>query len=270
MTMDLLQAVILAVIQGVTEWLPVSSSGHLAVTYFAMGIEPPLMFNLAVHLGTLAAVIMLFRKDLVLIMAALPCMLKHLFRGRVPPADDPMARMGLFLVVGTIPAALGGYFLKSYAEDSFSSPMTLSVFFILTGIFLFSLRGMRPRGEVSMKRSVFVGIFQIASIFPGISRSGMTIGGGLHCGIRREEAARFSFLLSIPLIGGAALYEALSAPMSATLIWVEIVVGAVVAFVVGALTIKTLMGIVKRGQMHYFAPYCLALGVGLMLWSMFQ
>ncbi|MCK4718883.1 MAG: undecaprenyl-diphosphate phosphatase [Thermoplasmata archaeon] len=268
MSLTISQAFLLAVIQGLTEWLPVSSSGHLALAEMTMGVNVPLIFNLAVHLGTLGAVIWMLWEDVTKVLRAVPRLLSNILCGRSPPVPDIYARMAMYLLAATIPAAVAGYLLKGWAEEAFLSPLAFSAAFIFTGIFLLSTRGLRYKGGLNSKRGMVVGLAQIITIFPGISRSGITIGAGLHAGLSREEAARFSFLLSIPLIVGAVVFEAFSSPAGSALL-PQLAVGIVVSFLVGAASIRFLMRLVKKGEMYLFAPYCLALGIGIMFWSIF-
>lgn len=266
MAFSLLEAVFLAIVQGMTEWIPVSSSGHLAIAEMALGIQPPLIFNLAVHLGTLAAVILVFAEDVKSILKATPRMFSFLFRGRLPDRQDADARMALYLFLATLPAAIFGFLAKGLAEELFFSPTALSGFFILTGFVLLSTRRMKPRHLESVHSSMVVGIAQIIAIFPGVSRSGITISAGLHSGLQRDEAAHFSFLLSIPLIIGSTVFQALSVSTPSGL-YPHLALGMLVAFVVGFFSIRFLKRIVHEGKLHDFAPYCLLVGVGLIIWG---
>jgi len=287
MSLSMFQAFVLAIVQGLTEWLPVSSSGHLAISYMVLGVEPPLMFNLMVHVGTLGAVTWMFRRELKRILCAVPRMLQSIVFMSLPSAKDREARMAFYLAAATVPAAVAGFVLKGHAESAFSSIPMLSAAFIFTGIVLLSTRGLGARrsehrntrgnmdalgsgSTLTPGRGMVVGLAQILTIFPGVSRSGLTISAGLHSGIARMEAARFSFLLSIPLILGSALFEAYTTH-TATLspdILPQMILGAIVSLIVGLMSLRLLIGIIARGRFYLFAPYCISIGSGLLIWSM--
>ncbi|MCD6461361.1 MAG: undecaprenyl-diphosphate phosphatase [Thermoplasmata archaeon] len=260
-------AVVLAVIQGITEWLPISSSGHLAIAYRMLSLRPSLLFTLVLHTGTLLAVVITYKKDLLDILRAVPRALRSLARGRLPPGEEGDARMAVLLVLGTIPGALVGLLLKGNAEESYSQPFFLGIFFIATGVFLlFSMPGVFRRmanRTVDAPSSLGIGIAQAAAVFPGISRSGWTITTGILSGIRPEEAARFSLLLSVPMMAGAMLYEAATTPLS-SVPPLSLIIGFLISFAVGYASIQLLLKTVRRGGLHLFAPYCMALG--LLVW----
>ncbi len=280
MTLSILEAVFLAVVQGLTEWLPVSSSGHLALSYMLIGEEPPLLFTLTLHLGTLVAVVVALWDDVLGVLRGLPVALKRLFTFQPPPTpeENMEARMAYMVTVGIIPGAIGGFLLKHLAEKSFTQPSTLGAFFIFTGLVLASThfvdkktsagagkgRGENIKQTVSLMDALAMGMAQVLAVFPGVSRSGITISAGLHMHMSRENAARLSFLLSIPLIAGATVYETVTSPPGNGEI-TTLVVGGLVASIVGYGSIKLLFRIVRRGALKYFAPYCLAIGT-VLLW----
>ncbi len=259
--MSLLQAIVLGALQGATEFLPVSSSGHLVLVPWILGWPSgDIVFGAAVHLGTLLAVLVYFREDLWRMVAA---WVDTLRRRRIA---DPYGRLAWLVVVGTVPAALAGYFLEGWFERMFSTPLLVAILLLGTGAILALSERRRPREpkgahEGSWTDAVLVGLAQAAAIAPGISRSGSTMAAGMLRGIRREEAARFSFLLSLPIIAGAGLLEvvkALSKGQGAGLVLGA--VGGVVAAITGFVAIRSLLRYLRTGSLQPFAYYCWAFG----------
>ena len=204
--MNFFYAIFLGLLQGVTEFLPISSSAHLALVEFFLGIEEAgLTFDVALHLGTLLGVIIYFRRDFYMILSALvnPRMLGEEARSQ--------RLLGLYICLGTIPAVIAGYFLKDAAETIFRSPFLIAASLAGGGLLLLVadkagklLRGMKTIGFVDV---AFIGLFQAFAFMPGVSRSGITMTAGLMRGLNRMSAARFSFLLSVPVIFGAGVYN---------------------------------------------------------------
>jgi len=248
-----LEAALLGVIQGLTEFLPVSSSGHLALGQAILGIETgDVTFEIIVHFGTLLAVVTALRARIMVLM-----------RGCL--ARDPAAwRMVGLLLLGTLPAAVFGIALKDTLEEAFASPAAVSGFLILTGVILFSTRfASGERKDVTLADAIVIGCAQAFAIFPGISRSGSTIGMGLWRGLDSREAGTFSFLLSIPIILGAtilAVDDLVAHPPSADALW-TLIIGAVMAYVSGVFAIRWLMGILAGGKLERFAYYCWVVGI---------
>jgi undecaprenyl-diphosphatase len=248
-----LEAALLGVIQGLTEFLPVSSSGHLALGQALLGIETgDVTFEIIVHFGTLLAVVTALRARIMI-----------LIRGCL--ARDPVAwRMVGFLVLGTIPAAVAGIGLKDTLEEAFANPAAVSGFLIVTGLVLWSTRFTSgKRTDVTLADAVLIGCAQALAIFPGISRSGSTIGMGMWRGLDSREVATFSFLLSIPIILGAtilAVDDLIAHPPGEDALW-TLVIGAVMAYASGVFAIRWLMGLLAGGKLARFAYYCWVVGI---------
>lgn len=237
------QAVILGIIQGLTEFLPVSSSGHLVIFQSLLGLkEPMILFDVFLHVGTLFAVFVAFWDDI-------RYLLTHLLSKEV----------GLF-IVATIPGALMGYFLEDYFTFLFSSVIAVACALILTGILLFisdRFKGKRSVRQIGVKEALLIGVFQGLAITPGLSRSGSTIFGALLCQMQRKDAARFSFILSIPIILGAAVKSVLNIAEigNVSLEWTYFL-GAAIAAVFGYLAIKIFLKLLAKANLRIFSYYC--------------
>ena len=260
--MTVLQAIFLGVVQGLTEFLPVSSSGHLVFFQSVFGLaEPQLAFDVMLHLGTLLAVIVYFRTDVARILLGTWAWV----RGR--RGGESEAKLLLWIVVASIPTGLMGVLLKDWFESLFSMPKTVGLMLLVTGLLLwltrFAGRKQKTRGEMGVLDALVIGIAQGVAIIPGISRSGSTISAGLFCGLNRELAGKFSFLLSIPAILGATFLEFREID-AASGIGVTLF-GMAVSFFVGLVALKLLMNIVKKGKLSYFSYYCWAVGVLMVL-----
>jgi len=247
-------------IQGLTEFLPVSSSGHLVIVPAMLGWEePPLGLTVMLHMGTLAALLIYFRTDII-----------GLVLGALGKGEDPAAarRIIRFLIIGTIPAVVAGLALGGFFEDSFQRPYESSIELVITGLLLI---GMERYGERARRqplddgRAGFIGAAQALAILPGISRSGATIGAGLLAGLSREEATRFSFLLSIPAIAGAGLLDVAKGDLVVT---GASLAGTLVSGVSGYLAIHYLMRFVRTHSLAVFAWYLFAIGPisALVIW----
>ncbi len=260
--MDVLQALLLGIVQGITEWLPVSSSGHLVIAQEFLGLDAGenLVFDLAVHVGTLLAVCVFFRKELgrIVLAFARP--------GRCDGDVVALRRLGLIILLGTIPVAVVGFLLSEDTEDIFTLPLVGAALLVNAAVlFLAERAGSRARREVPRaKDAVVMGLLQAAAIVPGISRSGSTISGGMFSGLQKEAAATFAFLLSVPALAGAFAYG------FATLDRYEVdavslVLGAAAAFATGLVSIGYLLKAVRGGRLWMFSAYCAAMGTLVLL-----
>lgn len=237
--------------------MPVSSSGHLVISEHLLGVDAPgVTFEIWLHLGTLLAVLIYFCRRLL-------GMLRSLFDSPVTTTTCENRQLFLAIIIGTIPAAVIGFLLKDAIEAAFSSPRFAAAMLVVTGLILLTSRLTRGRKEgVTAGRGFVVGIAQALAILPGISRSGSTITCGMLLGVDPALAAEFSFLLSIPAIGGAFILDLLSSsPVSSTGAAGAYLIGTLTAGLVGYLSIHYLLKIVRKGRFHLFGLYCLVAGV---------
>ena len=258
--MTILQALILGIIQGLTEFIPVSSTAHLLIGGRLLGLPSSgLMFSflVLVQLGTLLSLIVLFWSDLLGLVRA--------FFAR--PFSTPQNRLAWNLLIATLPAALLGFLLRDAVESLFKQPLLEAAVRLLAAALLLSLAewlGQRIRNLDSMSRldALIIGLFQVLSVFPGASRSGTTISGGMLRGFDRPAAARFAFLLSVPIMLGAGGYQAVEAVREAGLVaWLPaIVVGFAAAAAVGWLAVRWLLRYLNKHSLYAFAVYCAAAG----------
>lgn len=270
--MSLLQSLILGLVQGLTEFLPVSSSGHLVLAGHLLKVPSgDLSFELAVHLATTAAVVLAFRRRLWKMAKAVLAARIRMRGGRLTTSDDNL-RLFLLLALATVPAALVGYFLEEAVERAFSSPAAASIGLLATGGILFGTRWARGRREprpMDWRRALVVGLAQAAAILPGVSRSGSTIAAGIYSGVKQEKAAEFSFLLSIPIILGAGAFKFKDLAASGQPAeFLPLAAGGLAAAVSGFLAIKWLLAIIKRNRLDYFSYYCWLVGAAGLAWSL--
>ncbi len=264
--MSIFQSILLGIVQGLTEFLPISSSAHLVLVPFWLNWQLPaeesFIFNVLVQMGTLAAVIIYFWKDLISIISAA---IKGLLAGK--PFEDPSSRLGWWIVLGTIPAAIFGILIKDQVEAAFASPLLTGMFLLVTAVLLILAEWIGKRQktlqEMTWLDALVIGVFQAVSVFPGISRSGATITGGMFRKFTRPEAARYSFLLSIPIMlgaGGYATKDLLGLPSLGTFL-PTVLVGLLVAGVVGYLSIRWLLRYLTNHSFYGFAIYCILVGL---------
>ena len=270
---QIIQAIILGIVQGLTEFLPVSSSAHLVFFPYILGTKSSVAFDTVLHLGTLVAVVSFFWKDILSMIKALVSSILDIFRGTFKEGvkEDVYKRLVWLLVVGTIPAGVMGILFKNEFEALFTSVLAVGFFLLITGVLLWTAehykRGNKEVKEVSFKNALAIGIFQGFAIAPGISRSGATISAGLFSGLNRELAARYSFLLSIPAILGAALVQVkdiTTIDMTLT----ALIAGFLAAVIFGYLAIKLLLKIIKDWSLLIFAYYCWIVGIASIIIAM--
>lgn len=244
--MTALQAVLLGFVQGLTEFIPVSSSGHLVLVPALFGwSRPSVAVDVLLHGGTLVAAVLYFRRDIYEILTS-------------------DRKTGLWLVVATVPAAAAGVILQGFFESFFDKPAAAAGFLVLTGVLLVAAdalgRDRLKAKELGAVWALFIGAWQALAIFPGVSRSGATLSGGMFAGLSRAEATRFAFLLSIPIIAGTVVFkagDALSSPGGAAELLAALP-GAATAAVTGYFTIRFFLRYVREHRLTVFAVYCWA------------
>jgi len=265
--MDISSSVILGAIQGLTEFLPISSSGHLVLFQNLLGFkEPELLFDIGLHLGTLVAVCLFFRRDIGAMTAESVDFLASLLSRRTKLAqirEYPRALSVLWVLVGTIPTGLIGLLFKAPLESLFGSLRVVGFMLVCTGLILLAVKKLPEsytnRASLGLLAALAVGVSQGIAIVPGISRSGLTIVCGMVCKLQRETAARFSFLLSIPVTLGAMSLQLATEGLGRESL-PALAVGFTVSAVVGLLALRILMAMVRKGRLYLFAPYCWAVG----------
>ncbi len=266
--MDIIQAIVLGIVQGITEWLPVSSSAHLVILQHLFGYGNSVAFDIMVHGGTLLAVVLYFWRDFVMLLRNLVFTFVDIFKiGRKAFYRDEDRMMTWYIVLATVPIVIVGLALQDYIEEIFNSLLLVGVALLITGFWLISTARKSGKGDVTLKTAMWIGLAQSAAIIPGISRSGSTISTGMLLGVDKARAARFSFLLSIPAIGGAFALELLSIPAH-DMFSLPNIVGFIASFTVGLATIHFLLGVIRRGKFYLFALYCWALGTAVIVYSL--
>jgi len=260
----ILCAIILGIIQGLTEFLPISSSGHLVLFKDFLGFESPgILFEVFLHFATLIAIVIVFAKRIGKIIKAV-FISRIRIKGKHWVVKDENLALFFYLLWACIPSALIGIFFKSSIENLFSNPVFVSIMLLVTGSFLYSTRFIRCKKKHKHNglSSTMIGIAQAFSIIPGISRSGATIAAGLWGGLSKEASVEFSFILVIPAILGAMILELkeLSMAIAAGSLIIYIA-GGLAAFVVGLVSLILLLKIVKNGKLHYFSYYCWLVGI---------
>ena len=260
--MNILQAIILGIVQGATEFIPISSSGHLVLTREIFGWEDPgVIFDIFLHLGTLVAVLIYFRKDWLKII-------RNLF------SKNGDRRLLIYLIIATIPAFAIGPFLNNYIENIFRDILWVAAFLIITGFTFLCVEKFsdykiekKTTAKMTWLDALLIGLVQVLALIPGISRSGITIAAGMFRSLKRTEATRFSFLMATLAIAGAGVFGALKATNGSYLdgYLIEIMVGLIVSAVVGYLSIKYLMKFLAQHRLNALAIYLIGLGLILII-----
>jgi undecaprenyl-diphosphatase len=258
--MGLFETIVLGVVQGITEFLPISSSGHLIIARELFGVETVsgLSFDAVLQLATSVAILAYFRKDFYRLFLSF---FRWIGGKEVERADKTLIKG---IVIGTIPAVIAGLFLEEYMDTIFRNPFLVAWMLILGSIiFLLAEKWGKQNKELSVKSALAIGLFQIIALIPGVSRSGITISGGLFSGLTRENAARFSFLLSFPILfgsgikklvdlGGSGAFETLGMPLA---------VGSITSFAVGIFMIHFLISYLRNHTLTVFALYRVLLAI---------
>ncbi|MEZ6122909.1 MAG: undecaprenyl-diphosphate phosphatase [Planctomycetaceae bacterium] len=265
MTTEYIHAIILGIIQGIAEFLPISSSGHLVIADAVLrqysGTAAPqesTTMSIALHFGTLLSIMVVYRRELMALLSDF--------------------RLMFLIVVATIPVGVVGVAFKDQIEEIFQKPILAGCALLVTAAFLLIGRRLQQAESqttelkaMSRRTATVIGIFQAIAIIPGISRSGSTIAAGMACGLNREHAARFSFLIAIPAIGGASvmqLKDLVTGEEVFTGSPLPLLIGAVISFVVGVITLKWLIRLLVADRLHLFARYCIVVGLLTILWQL--
>lgn len=265
--MTVFQAIVMGVIQGLSEFLPISSSAHLALTPWLLGWPAPgLAFDVALHLGTLIALVWFFWQEWITLGKAFFSIL------RKRKLETESERRVAFVVVATIPGALAGYLLQDYAKTIFRTPVLTGVMLIVMGVILWAVdrSARQDRGITNMgwRDAILIGLAQMFAIVPGVSRSGSTITAGRALGLTREAAAVFSFLLSLPIITAAVVFEGRHAIENG--ITAPIVAGVIASAISGWLAISVLLKFISRNSYGVFALYRLIVGAGVLALAFYR
>jgi undecaprenyl-diphosphatase len=251
---QLLKTIILGIVQGLTEWLPISSTGHLRLVEHFLSLKVPILFDVILHVGTLIVVLVFFRREVSKTLSAIAHLDFKTEYGKMVP----------LIVVGVIPTVSIGIIYGRIIDDVFQNILPIAIAFILSGLVIYSSKNREQKTDsIGYSTAILMGIAQGIAIIPGISRSGATIAVALLLGIKREKAFIFSFLLSIPAILGAlslTIYTEFGELTAASLGWSEILAGVIAATLVGYFALKILWKTMVQGKFHLFAYYCWTVG----------
>ena len=261
--MTLLHAIILGIVQGLTELLPISSSAHLTIIPWAFNwSDIPDSFDVALHFGTLFAIGIFFFKDWI-----------NLFKGGykkfIKKEDNLEGKMLLYIIIATLPGGIVGFILEKYAQAALSKPIIIAIALIVMGIVLYVIdkysKSKTEYKDINLKQGLLIGTSQALAFIPGVSRSGITMTIARALGIKRESAARFSFMLSAPIVLGACVFTFPKFEFS-----VNAIMGILMSFIVGIVVIKFLLEYLKRGSFKIFAIYRVIIGVIILLALIFK
>ena len=274
--MTYLQAVILGLVQGLAEFLPISSSGHLAIleNFFGIKEDSMLFFAVMLHFGTLLSVFVVFWKDIVELFKELILTIKDLIGRKGLRLDErPIRKLGVMIIVSCIPTAIIGFAFGDIFEGIYSKPILIGVMFIITGLLLLAAEtwggGNRNINNLNYRNSIFICIVQGLAIIPGISRSGSTLFASLLCKLDREFAVKFVFLISIPTILGSFILElpdGLKEGVTGQM-WGPVIVGMLVAFLSGLFAVKVMLKVVANKKLKYFSIYLFVLAAAVIIYS---
>ena len=276
--MTYLQAIILGLVQGLAEFLPISSSGHLAILEYFFGIKEDavLLYAVLLHFGTLLAVFVCFWKDIVELVKELFLTIADLVKGRGLRLDErPVRKLGVMIILSCIPTAIIGVLFGDVFEGLYSKPLAIAIMFIITGIMLIIAEnlgtGSRTIENMNVRNALFIGIVQGIAIIPGISRSGSTLFSSLLVKLDRAFAVKYVFLISIPTILGSVILElpdGIEAGLGGAALG-PVIVGVLVSFICGLFAIKVMLRIVQNRKLKYFSYYLFVLAAALIVISVF-
>jgi undecaprenyl-diphosphatase len=268
--MELAKAIFLGIVQGLTEFLPISSSGHLVIVEHILKVKMPgVSFEVCLHLGTFLSVVVIYWNKIVRMIKATILKACSLFSGGFDEALEEDWKLSYSIVLGTIPAGILGIALKHQIENAFTSISLVAVMLGITGVILwFSGSAKTKKENVSLLDTIVIGIAQGFALLPGISRSGMTISAAMARGVDKPKAAEFSFLLSLPAILGAFVLEFSKLATEREFLFSHIgfyVAGFLTSFVFGYIAIRFLLRVIQKGKFRYFGFYCLAVAILVLL-----
>lgn len=266
--MDILQGIIIGIVQGLTEFLPVSSSAHLVFIQKLLGVESSLAFDTFLHLGTLIAVLWFFRWDIIKMLKSWWLSIGDLLQGRFWKCfkEDPYKRLAWYVILATIPVAIVGVLFEDAIDSLFAGALYVPAFFLfVTGTILYLSQRMASGNvnlnNISKKEALWMGLGQACAILPGLSRSGTTIAAGLTIGLEKEFAAKFSFILSIPAIFGAFILQLKDIGSALDVNFLPVFLGFVASIGAGYLAIKWMLDLIQNKSLDIFAYYCWAMGI---------
>ena len=266
--MDIIQGIIIGIVQGLTEFLPVSSSAHLVFIQKLLGVQSSLAFDTFLHLGTLIAVMWFFRYDIYKMLKSWWLSLGDILQGRFKEGfyEDPYKRLAWYVILATIPVGLVGILFEDSVDALFSGALYVPAFFLfVTGTILYLSQRMTS-GEINYntitkKEALFMGLGQACAILPGLSRSGTTIAAGLTIGLDKEFAAKFSFILSIPAILGAFLLQVKDIGSAMDANFLPVFLGFIASIIAGYMAIKWMLDLIQNKSLDIFAFYCWLMGL---------
>jgi undecaprenyl-diphosphatase len=259
-------AILLGILQGITEFLPISSDGHLALAQSVLGMKDAgLAFILLVHAGTLLSIVLVFRRqvgELVRGLISLPAAL-----GKSPATWSESTRLAGLVVLTTLPGAIVGFLFKDAVEKMYSDLVVTGVFFLVTGFILAFTKWARiGNDDVNWKTALWIGLAQAAAVLPGLSRSGSTIGMAMLLGVQRARAGEYSFIAAVPIILGAVALEVPDiARQSTDGGLLPMLLAFLASFGVGCVALVWLLRVIRHGRFHWFAPYCFFIGIVTLL-----
>jgi undecaprenyl-diphosphatase len=250
--MKLFEIIILSLVQGITEWLPISSSGHLLITQHLLKISVPIYYNILLHFATILVIIMVYYKEIWKILLAFSTL----------NFKNEYAKLGLYIIIASIPTAIIGFTFKNLILSFFINLHIVGIGLLATGIILLATKYFNGKRKISLLESIYIGTVQGLAILPGVSRSGATISSGLILGIRKELIATFSFLLSIPAILGASILE-----YESGIITKEILLAMALTVFIGYISLKFTIKLINQNKFYYFSPYCITVGILLIIYT---
>ena len=266
--MDIIQGIIIGIVQGLTEFLPVSSSAHLVFAHRLLGVESSIAFDVFLHLGTLIAVMWFFRYDIYKMLVSWFSSIQDILHGRFKEGfyEDPYKRLAWYVILATIPVGIVGVLFEDSVDALFSGALYVPAFFLfVTGTILYLSQRM-SNGEINYntitkKEALFMGLGQACAILPGLSRSGTTIAAGLTIGLNKEFAAKFSFILSIPAIFGAFVIQLKDIGSAMDANFLSVFLGFIASIVAGYIAIKWMLDLIQNKSLDIFAYYCWLMGL---------